>query len=112
MPPASHLPDEPDAGAIQPFLELACRCGVCGKPLVLRSIAGWPLGGEAGLAMDGNCPWESFPARPPGATTTPAARALACPNADCRRVYLVWDQIPNLMLQEAGVLTPVAFAAG
>jgi uncharacterized protein YbaR (Trm112 family) len=95
----------------QSMLRLAARCGVCGGTLVERRVGDWPLTAQADFTTGVESPWETIPGRPPGASALPDAMALACVSADCRRIYLVWDQVPNLLLQEAGVLSPTAFAA-
>ncbi len=54
--------------------------------------------------------WETPPQIPAGAQGTGATGGWVCVDVACRRVYPVWDGIPNFLRQEAGVLTAGAHA--
>lgn len=50
---------------------------------------------------------EIAPTRSAGAVASAPSAGLVCTNSDCRRVYLVWDEIPNMLTQEAAVLKSI-----
>lgn len=80
------------------------RCGECGRPLLWRSV---PV---ALLSPTTAACWETPPQAPPGAPEQAAAESWICSGEECRRVYQVWQGIPNFLQREAGVLTAAAYA--
>ncbi|MCY2963392.1 MAG: hypothetical protein NT069_07025 [Planctomycetota bacterium] len=87
----------PDAAEWNPG-ELRIICTHCRSRLVQRAEPDW-----LGHVMSGEG-MEATPVRPAGAVAAVPSAGLVCQNGECRRVYLVWDGIPNLLTQEAGVL--------
>ncbi|MFM8288779.1 MAG: Trm112 family protein [Planctomycetaceae bacterium] len=76
-------------------------CTSCRGPLTWRAEPNWLASLNAGQNV------ESPATRPAGALATSPSAALCCQSPDCRRVYLVWDGIPNMLAPEAARLTSV-----
>ncbi len=81
---------------ISPGVQIVCTH--CRGRLVERGETDWLVRVMNGEGM------EATPVRPAGAVAVAPSAGLVCQNGECRRVYLVWDGIPNLLTQEAGVL--------
>jgi len=75
-------------------------CTACRSPLTYRDDAVWLAGILAGQQV-------TTPAtRPAGTSATTPTAGLGCTSPDCRRVYLVWEGIPNMLAPEAAQLAP------
>ena len=76
---------------------LALRCVACRTPLLARHDLEW-------VAREwSRDDWDTRPSRPAGALADAHDGALACPSADCGRVFFLWDGIANLLAGEAGI---------
>lgn len=86
----------PPSNRTSPGVEVVCTH--CRGKLVERVEPDWLACVMNGEGM------EATPVRPAGAVAAAPSAGLVCQNGECRRVYLMWDGIPNLLTQEAGVL--------
>jgi uncharacterized protein YbaR (Trm112 family) len=73
-------------------------CTRCRNRLTLQADPDWLTDVVAGRNT------EAAPTRPAGAVAEAPSAGLVCTNGECRHVYLVWDEIPNMLVQEAAVL--------
>lgn len=102
-------PEPPGSNRVSPpALGDGFRCVECGRRLVLRTLRRVFPQGLAGADPGGE--WDTAPQVPPGGPLTAASGGWVCDGTECRRVYLVWDDIPSFLRQESGILSAAAHA--
>lgn len=93
-------PSDPSSTSLSQLAERRLLvCTACRGPLAWQADPNWLASLHAGKNV------ESPATRPAGASATSPSAALCCQSPDCRRVYLVWDGIPNMLAPEAARLT-------